>query len=192
MVVVNLDFHKRKNFFDNYPQFGQRSQNLASPVLGQKKLGAKLACPGRQIINLSGATTFLGPALTTIVVVVVVIVVAAAAAVEIIIIMKVVLSCHFAQQYQIAVPPEHANTVRSNSVGPTSLPPVRPTAYRHEPVWLKATHNSRDLTSRSPIVYLLTKQAATFCCNFILSGLIRLKTAWDSHIHTTCYKIIPV
>jgi hypothetical protein len=56
---------------------------LASPVLGQKNLGAKLlACPGRQIINLPGATTFLGPALTTIVI---------TAAVEIIIIIIIII-----------------------------------------------------------------------------------------------------
>jgi hypothetical protein len=49
MVLVNLGFHTRKNFFEHFPQFERApSKFFASPVIGRKSLrGAKLlAFPG--------------------------------------------------------------------------------------------------------------------------------------------------
>jgi hypothetical protein len=54
-VSVNLGFHTRKNFSENYPQFWHTpSKTLASPILGQKSL-KNIGSKGRHIISLPGA-----------------------------------------------------------------------------------------------------------------------------------------
>jgi hypothetical protein len=53
MVLVNSDVFTRKDFSENYPQFGPRPQKFfASPGLSRKSVlrDAKLlACPGRHM-----------------------------------------------------------------------------------------------------------------------------------------------
>ena len=75
MVLINAGFHTRKNFSENYPQFGHTPSKY-SPALSyaDKNLknigleGSKIfAWPGHQIINLPGAPTCLVPVLTTMV-----------------------------------------------------------------------------------------------------------------------------
>jgi len=49
MVLVNLGFHTRKNFFENFPQFERApSKIFVSPVLGRKsfKEGQIISLPG--------------------------------------------------------------------------------------------------------------------------------------------------
>lgn len=52
VVLVNSSFHTRKDFSENYLQFGHASSKcFASPVLGRKRL-KNIGLEGRQIISL--------------------------------------------------------------------------------------------------------------------------------------------
>jgi len=54
VVLVNSGFHLRRDFSENYLQFGHApSKRLASSVLGRKKL-RRIDLEKRQIINLLG------------------------------------------------------------------------------------------------------------------------------------------
>lgn len=54
VVLVYSGFHMRRDFPENYLQFGHApSKSLASSVLGRKKL-KNIGFDGRQIINLPG------------------------------------------------------------------------------------------------------------------------------------------
>jgi hypothetical protein len=50
MALINSGFHIRKNFSENYPQFGHAPQKISTQSY-LKKIGFK----GRQIVSLPGA-----------------------------------------------------------------------------------------------------------------------------------------
>jgi hypothetical protein len=58
MVLANIDFHMRKHFSENYPQFGNSpSKMFASLVLGRKFLN-NMGFKARQVISLSRAPNY--------------------------------------------------------------------------------------------------------------------------------------
>jgi hypothetical protein len=68
VVLVNSDFHKSKNFSNICSRLARTLWKIANPFLTEKVerieavRGRKLlACSGRQITNLSGASTCFGP-----------------------------------------------------------------------------------------------------------------------------------
>ena len=64
MVLVNLRFYMRQNFYETNPQFGQAPlEYFVSRLIGLKT-SKNISLKGRQFIDLPGASTRLGPGLT--------------------------------------------------------------------------------------------------------------------------------
>jgi hypothetical protein len=62
-ISGNSGFHVRKDFSEDYPQFGQvPSKIFASPVLGRKYLRS-ISFKGHQVFDVPGTPTCLRPAL---------------------------------------------------------------------------------------------------------------------------------